>query len=192
MYRDQILGLFAHSDQELPKPKIESRDPFLGPEYAKLAIFGFEDFKCVFCKQMQPVIKKAIEDHPGRVKYVWKDFPANILHPNVSKAHEAARCAEDQGAFWEYHDKLYEWQDDLSMEVYYYIADELGLEREKFSKCLQSGEKEGLISEKIAEGLSLGVDGTPYFFIGNLRITSAISSFGFLQIIEDSLRGSPL
>lgn len=79
-----------------------------GPENAKVTIVEFSDFECPFCVRAYPTVKQILSEYKNDVKFYYKQFPLNNIHPNAQKAAEASLCAEDQGKFWEWHDKIFE------------------------------------------------------------------------------------
>ncbi len=81
--------------------------PFRGADIAQIVIVKFEDFQCPYCKAVQPTFLDLLKRYDGKVRLVHKDLPLDAIHPQARPAAEAARCAGDQGKFWEYHDKLY-------------------------------------------------------------------------------------
>jgi protein-disulfide isomerase len=188
-YQKNLGDLFkGHAKVAVEMPVVSSNDPAFGATNPELTIIGYEDFFCTFCKEMQPIIQSAVESNGVRVRYVWKDFPMNVLHPGASRAHEAAHCAKDQGKFWEYHDMLYEKQGALSEAVYAEIAAELNIDSKKFQTCFTSRKYARQIANSVSEGVNFGISSTPYFFIGTLRVSEAISSFGFLKLVGEELR----
>src|SRR5262245_21005812 len=82
-------------------------EPFKGSEKAPVTIVKFEDFQCPFCKQVQATFTQLLSKYGNKVKIVHRDFPIDSLHPQARRAAEGARCANEQGKFWTYHDKLY-------------------------------------------------------------------------------------
>jgi len=135
-----------------------------------LTILEFSDFQCPFCKAVHPTLDQLLDDYNGRVQILFNHFPLPS-HQYSQKAAEAAECAADQGKFWEYHDKLFANQDKLYMNALKNYAAELGLDRERFSACLDSGVMASRVSMDKQEGLAKGVSGTPTFFIGNQKIS---------------------
>ena len=81
--------------------------PVRGAADAPVTIVEFSDFECPFCKQTHPTLKQLLECYPGKVRLAYRDFPLDSIHPQSRRAAEAARCASDQGKFWEYHDVLF-------------------------------------------------------------------------------------
>ena len=88
-------------------------DPSLGPEDAPITIVVFSDFECPFCAQAVPIVKQMLEENPGKIRFVLRDFPLEQIHPNAFKAAKAANCAGDQGKYWEMHDLLFANQQEL-------------------------------------------------------------------------------
>lgn len=102
----------------------------------------------------------------GKVKYVSLDFPLESIHPNAFKAAEAARCAGDQGKYWEMHDRLFADQKAIGLKDLPQHAQALGLDSAGFQKCLDGGKYAAKIREDLNEGMKAGVRGTPAFFLG--------------------------
>lgn len=90
--------------------------PVLGQESAKVTLVEFSDYQCPFCgrfySQTEGQIKKEYTDK-GLVKFYYRDFPLSQIHPGAQKAAEAARCAGDQNKYWEYHDLVFQNQNDI-------------------------------------------------------------------------------
>src|SRR3989344_7101547 len=154
--------------QQIPsqgeKVTVEIGDsPVLGSKSAKVTIVEFSDYECPFCgrhfEQTYPQLKKDYID-TGKVQLVFKDFPLSF-HPQAQKAAEAARCAGEQGKYWEMHDKLFSNQQSLSVENEKKWAKELGLNTAKFDSCLDSGKYASAVQADSNYGQSIGVSGTP-------------------------------
>src|SRR5215471_11454580 len=110
-----------------------------GPKDAPVTIVEFSDFQCPFCKNATTTVKQVLDKYPGKVRLVFRDFPLASIHPLAQKAHEAARCAADQGKFWEYHDVLFERSPKLSPAELKQYAQDLKLDGGAFAQCLDSG-----------------------------------------------------
>jgi protein-disulfide isomerase len=96
---DVVLNLKA---PEVLRAQISAAGaPFKGEKKATVTIVKFEDFHCPFCKQVQPTLSELLSRYGDKVKIVHRDFPIDSIHPQARKAHEAARCAHEQGKFWE-------------------------------------------------------------------------------------------
>lgn len=130
-----------------------------------------------------PQIEKAYIES-GKLKYVVRDFPLESIHKNAFKAAEAVRCAQDQGKFWEMHERLFANQQALSPEDLVGHAKELGLNVEGFKACLDEDTYATAIRKDMAEGQKAGVTGTPAFFIGVAEGTD-----GKVKVVQ-SLKGA--
>ena len=145
-------------------------EPFKGDKTAKLTLVDFSDYQCPFCarffRETLPQIEK---DYilTGKVKYVFRDFPLEIIHREAFKAHEAAHCAGDQGKCWEMHDRLFQNQTNLGPEELPKHAEAIGLSSSVFQKCLGSEKHASRIRKEIEHGRKAGVQGTPTFFLGS-------------------------
>jgi protein-disulfide isomerase len=150
--------------------------PTFGAPGATVAIVQFSDFQCPYCSQfvseVLPAIKTKFVD-TGDVKLVYRHFPLPI-HPLAPKAAQAAECANAQGQFWSLHDDLYLNQRELFSpqgdfgEVLLQRASRLGLDTGAFTVCMQ-GPPPAIVASDLALGKSLGVRGTPAFFLGTVE-----------------------
>jgi len=155
-------------------------DPVKGDPNAPITMIEFSDYQCPFCGKFffttLPLIEKNYIE-TGKVKFVYRDFPIPSIHPNAVPAAMAAECADDQGKFWEYHDKLFEnqrqWEGldaQNGVSTFEKYAEELGLDSDTFNTCLESAKYLEEVQKDLNDGISYGVTGTPGFFIGNEKI----------------------
>ena len=161
--------------------------PAKGPESAHVTIVKFEDFQCPFCKQIQPTFSEILTRYGGRVRLVHKDLPLDSIHPLARQGAEAARCADQQGKFWTYHDMLYDRAPNLALEDLKSYAKELGLNQSSFNECLSSGKVKTAIQKDLSEGAQLGITGTPTFFINGRELSGAQSIEAIAQLIDEEL-----
>ncbi len=131
------------------------------------------DFHCPFCKRVQPTLTQLLERYPGKVKLVYRDFPLDSLHPEARRAAEAARCAHDQGKFWEYQTLLFAGPASATPEELDRYAGQAGLDTASFGHCLSGGVHRAAVQRDIDEGARLGVAGTPGFFINGRPLSGA-------------------
>jgi protein-disulfide isomerase len=147
-------------------------NPSLGRRDAPVTIVEFSDYQCPFCRQFVsttlPAIKSAYVDS-GKVRYVFRDFPIDHIHPYARKASEAARCAGDQGKYWEMHDLLFQNQQSLAPDQLPALGSKLGLDAAAFNACLSSSKYASAIQQNFGDGSAAGVRGTPSFVIGRTR-----------------------
>jgi protein-disulfide isomerase len=161
--------------------------PFKGGEKAAVTIVEFSDFHCPFCRRVIRTLAQLESRYGDKIKLIFRDFPIENLHPGATKAHEAARCAHDQGKFWAYHDKLFDVPPKSSPELFKDLAKKVGLDISAFETCLASVKHQAAIKSDIAEGNRVGVSGTPAFFINGRMISGAQPLEAFTRIIDDEL-----
>ncbi len=161
--------------------------PFKGPVAAPVTLVEFTDFHCPFCKQVQRTLDQLLAKYDGKVKLVYRDFPIDQLHPQARRAHEAARCAHEQGKFWPYHDLLYANAPKASPDDLKQYAGEVGLDLPAFEQCLGSRKYQAAIQTDIDEGSRAGVTGTPAFFINGRLLSGAQPLDSFVPLIEQEL-----
>jgi len=126
--------------------------------------------------------------YPGKIRFVYRDLPLTSIHPDAFPAAVAAQCANEQGAFWPYHDMLLS-TDQLGTDIYMQYATELDLDMESFSTCLDSGKYDEAIQADMDFSLGLGVRSTPTFFVNGLALVGAQPLDSFKQIIDKELAG---
>lgn len=180
----------------MPPGQIElSSSPTMGASDAPVVMIEYSDYQCPFCSRYQtetfPLIKEAYIDS-GKVQYIFKDFPLDF-HAQANLAAQAARCAGDQGDFWGMHDLLFGdqgvWSNAAAPDVFRRYADQLGLDGAILASCLDSGEHADAVIADIREGYSVGVTGTPAFFVNGRFISGAQPYEVFQQTIEAALAG---
>jgi protein-disulfide isomerase len=169
-----------------PRVNVAATGPSKGVSDAKVTIVEFSDFECPFCTRAEDTVKQVMQKYEGKVRLVYRDFPLPF-HPNAAKAAEAARCAGDQGKYWEMHEKLFANQKALEPAALKGYAKDLGIDQGKFDKCLDSGEKAKLVADDRKAGEDAGVSGTPAFFINGVLISGAQPLEAFTQVIDAEL-----
>ena len=162
-------------------------DPALGDASATVTLVEFSDFQCPFCARVMPTLKRVQETYGDRVRIVWKDFPLTSIHPQAFKAAEAGQCAQEQGKFWEYHDRLFTNQQALEPESLKKHAAEAGLNAGKFDACLDAAKYRERVQEQIGVGTRLGVSSTPTVFINGRLVSGAQPYEVFTTIIDEEI-----
>jgi protein-disulfide isomerase len=163
-----------------------SGHPSLGTKNAPITIVEFTDFQCPFCRASENTVKQIRSKYGDKVRLVHMDFPLSF-HSHALDAAKAARCANDQNKFWQFHDSLFENQGKLSPADLKQTAKTLGLNSAEFDACFDKAKHESEIKSDMAAGEKLGVDGTPAFFIDGRPIVGAQPLPQFEQIIDDEL-----
>jgi len=144
----------------------------MGSNDAPNEIVVFSDFQCPFCKKAAVEMKRLSKKYPNKFRLYFKHFPLSY-HAQSQKAARAAEAARIQGKFWQMHDLLFEYAQELNDKIYLKLAAKLKLDTEKFSRDFESFKTVNRISADRAEGEILGVDGTPYFIINGTPLTGS-------------------
>lgn len=169
---------------------IEDDDPFLGEKNAKVTFIEFGDYQCFFCKKFWedtlPQLKKEYID-TGKVKFMYRDFPLSSTNPAARVAAEAAECANDQGKYWEIHDKLFQEQDRINLDNVKKWAAEIGLDSQKLNQCLDSKKYKDEVEKDYNDGIKAGVTATPTIFINGKKVVGALPFATFKSLIEEEL-----
>jgi protein-disulfide isomerase len=158
-------------------------DNALGPAQAHVTVVEYGDFECPNCKQAAPGVKLLLARFAGRVRFVFRHFPLEEVHPHALHAALAAEAAAGQGKFWEMHDVLFENQQHLTLGQLHGYARRLGLDLARFEADMADETRLRRVREQIDGGRRSGVRATPTFFL-NARITDV--SFG-MQSLEDAV-----
>ena len=175
-------------DPPVPKAVVAPEgEPSLGPADAPVTIVEFSDFQCPYCRQAQATLKALLQQYAGKVRLVYRDFPVPQLHPGAAAAAEAARCAGEQGKFWQYHDLLYENPTKQAKSDLIRYADELGLDRGRFHECVQGRRYANVVARGVTDGKNVGVVGTPTFFVNGIPLIGARPLSEFTAVIDREL-----
>jgi protein-disulfide isomerase len=161
-------------------------DPAAGAASAPIQIVEFSDFECPYCRQLEPVLKQLRARYGERLRLVWKDFPLPI-HSQARGAAEAARCAGDQGRFWEYHDLLFANQQALAADDLTRHARTAGLDVDRFAVCVDAGTHRAEIAANLEEGTRHGIEATPTVFINGRAVIGAQNIETYEKVIEEEL-----
>ena len=152
---------------------LSNGSPILGDPDAPITLVEFGDYQCHYCNVFFQSIEKDILKNyvnTGKVKIIFKDY--NIIGEDSVKASQGAHCANDQGLFWEYHDILYSnWTGEnngwASSENLAIFAQQIGLNMNKWSECMNKGSHSQIILKSNDDARTLQLTGTPAFFIIN-------------------------
>ena len=167
-------------------------DPILGPEDAAITIIEFSDYECPYCRRWhQEVLPLLIEEYPDEVRYVFRDFPLTSIHSNAIPAAIAANCAGEQEAeaYWDYNQLLFSMDLGLGPEAYMGYAEELDLDTDAFTECLESDRHEEEVMADFEYASQLGIRSTPTFFINGIALVGAQPYEVFKQVIDQELAG---
>lgn len=202
---EKSKGLSSETPQtqtggQAPQQKVDvkpGRLPILGKENAKVTMIEFSDFECPFCKRyfdetLSQVIKEYVDT--GKVKLYYRHFPLDF-HAAAMPSALASECANEQGKFWEYHDKIFAEQDKIAGKTADIIttqlktwAQELGLNTSRFDSCLDNAKYQVNVDGDLNDGRTAGISGTPTFFINGERIVGAQPFAAFKAVIDEELK----
>lgn len=141
--------------------------PSRGNQDAKIVLIEFSEYQCPFCGRHYKNTHPKIDEEyikTGKILYVFRDFPLEF-HKLAPKAAEAAHCANDQGKFWEMHDKLFADTKTIGSEHVQKFAEELGLDLKKYNACLEDGKFAEFVADGMSEPRAAGITGTPSFIL---------------------------
>jgi protein-disulfide isomerase len=160
--------------------------PSTGPADAPVTIVEFTDYQCPYCHRAQGVMDQVLARYSGKVRLVHMEFPLDG-HPEAVPAARAARCAGEQGKFWEFHRSLMTAPGPLDTADLKRRAASLQLSPAPFESCLASDRHDAAIQASLAQGESLGVTGTPAYFINGRMLSGARPLESFTEVIDGEL-----
>jgi protein-disulfide isomerase len=166
---------------------VKKNSNVLGSRDAKVTIVEFSDFQCPACGSAQPVVKDIIAEYGDKILFVYRHFPIITAHPYALKAAEAAEAAGEQGKFWEYHDVLFENQEELKDDDLKKYAKEIGLDMKKFENALKTGKFKDKVTADMDDGDKFGVSATPTFFVNGEVHRGALTFEEFKELIDKEL-----
>ncbi|MCT7983182.1 thioredoxin domain-containing protein [Laspinema sp. A4] len=153
---------------------IIGNSPLKGSPQKNIVIVEFSDFQCPFCAQAHATVNQFMAKHQSEVTLTYKHLPLTQIHAQALPAAQAAWAAQQQGKFWEYHDALFQQQEQLGEALYGTIAQTLNLDLEKFNSDRQSETAQAAIEEDLMLARKLGINGTPFFFMNEEPFSGAI------------------
>lgn len=161
--------------------------PQRGADNAAVTIVEYSDFQCPFCRRAEASIRQVLKKYDGQVRLVYMDFPLPS-HRYAMEAAIAARCADEQGQFWAYHDALFENPSDLTTSGLKNAAEQLGLDNLTFDRCLEQRKFENIVLADQKEGEAAGLLGIPYFIVDGHPMRGANTPAAFSTIIDQELK----
>ncbi len=183
---EPLVDLYIDVDPE--------RDHIRGPIDAPVTVVEYGDFECPYCGRAEPFVRELLREFAD-VRYVWRHLPLTDVHPRAQLAAEAAEAAAAQGAFWELHDLLLAHQDALGPSDLMGYAEQLGLDRDRFTAALREHAGAVHVAEDVDSADLSGVSGTPTFFINGRRhygaydtatLSAAVRAAGARTELRDS------
>jgi protein-disulfide isomerase len=176
-------------DNKVYKVDVKPGDAIKGNPKAPVTIVEFSEFQCPFCSRVNPTIKKVMDTYGDKVRVVFKHNPL-AFHKDAPLASEAALAAGAQGKFWEMHDALFANQRKLKRPDLEKYAAQIGLNLDQFNADLNSHKFKAQVDADLAQARSIGVRGTPNFFINGKKLTGAQPFPRFKAKIDEALKGA--
>jgi protein-disulfide isomerase len=160
---------------------VDKVDHVLGPRGAAVTVVEYGDFECPNCKQAAPAVKLLLERFEDKVRYAFRHFPLEDVHPHALLAAEVAECAGAQGKFWQMHDLLFENQTHLTAHHLHSYAERLDMDMARYTGEMDDHIYLQRVREHVASGRESGVRATPTFYV-NGRIQDV--SFGLRALFD--------
>lgn len=174
---------------EAPRVPVEvpASAPTVGNAAAKVTLIEFSDYQCPYCHRAQDAVDQILKQYGDRVRFVHRELPIPG-HPRAFPAAVAARCANDQGRFWDYHRNLMTVPGDFSDEDFQKRAAGLSLDGKKLGECLASGRFDAVVDESLQAARSIGVNSTPTFLVNGRMLTGAVPVEQLRRIVDEELK----
>ena len=178
----------------LPTDTAGFRGYVLGSDSAPVEITEYADYQCPFCADFSlvqfPDIKSRLID-TGKLRWRYRDYPLDGLHPSARISAHTAACADEQGKYWPVHNLIYQGQSDWARGnaegILRGYAEAAQLDLAKYDECMQSARYAGRIEASLQEGNALGVTGTPTFLVAGRLLQAREGRYDRIRAIVDSL-----
>lgn len=161
-----------------------------GPQTAKVTIVEFSDFQCPFCRAVRTSLRSIEKRYPSDVKFVYRHFPIDQIHPHARQAAHAAECSGAQGRFWQFHEALFAAQDSIGKTPWTTFARQAGADSAAFVICLESQMPANRLAHDTDAAAELAISSTPTFLINNTLVVGAPDEAFLTKIVERGLRGA--
>lgn len=181
----KVNMLYKAPDPIVQKISVDD-DPASGPTDAPVTIVMFTDFQCSACSATHPILKEAMDEFPGKIRFVVRDFPLESIHENAWRAARASNAANIQGKFFEYIEILYNNQDALDDASLRKHAAQIVLNVKQFALDFNSAQVAAEVRKDMADGDSYGINSTPTIFVNGVKVRN-LSREGFRAAIEKAL-----
>ena len=156
-----------------------------GPADAPLELVMYGDFQCPYCTAAQGILRRVRDRLDGRLRFVYRHFPLDALHPDARRAAEASEAAAAQDRFWEMHDALFGLRGRLALQDIVRAAGAIpGLDVDRMRLEIESGVHAERVQRDVESGTELGVPGTPTFFVNGVRHTGAFDAQALIAALE--------
>ena len=169
---------------------ISEDDHVRGNLSAQVTLVEFSDLQCPFCASFHPSVQQALDEYGDNMRWVYKHFPLDNIHPQARPAAEASECVWEQNGnegFWEFVDAMFENQSRLSNVFYEEVAAEIGVNLLQFQTCVSERKYQDKVEQDYQQGLQAGVAGTPGSFVNGVPVRGAVPYEQLKSIIDSQL-----
>ena len=163
---------------------VSARDHIQGASTATITLVEYGDYECPHCGAAYPIVKAVQKRMGAKLRFVFRNFPLNNMHPHAEAAAETAEAATSEGKFWEMHDVLFENQGALELDDLIVYATNLGLDVNRVASELENRSQLPRVKEDFNSGVRSGVNGTPTFFINGTRFDGSWDERGLLEAVS--------
>ncbi len=171
-------------------PEVTDDDHVLGPADAPATLVEYGDYECPFCRGAFRDVHRLLDRYPGKIRFVFRNFPITQVHPHAEQAAEAAEAAAAQGKFWDMYELLLQDSSDLDLDSLLRYADRLGLDVARFRNEVVGNVYAEKISNDISEGIRNGVNQTPKFYVNGRRIDGKFPMEGLVDAVRDAVEAA--
>ena len=176
---------------EISVPEVTAEDHVLGPASAAVTIIEYGDYECPFCRGAARDVHRLLDEYPGQIRLVFRNFPIPQLHPHAEQAAEAAEAAAAQGKFWEMYDLLLRDGARLDLDSLLGYAERLGLDVSRLQNEVLGNVYATRIERDVREGIQSGVNATPKFYVNGARIDGKVPLEGLFDAVEQAVGAVP-
>ena len=171
-------------------PRLTADDHVRGPAGAPVTVLEYGDYECPFCRGAARDVHRMLEEYPGLVLFVFRNFPIVELHPHAEQAAEAAEAAAAQGKFWPMYELLLRPSADLDLGSLLGYASQVGLDLGRFRAEVTGRAHAARIERDVREGVRNGVNATPKFYVNGARIDGKLPLEGLEEAIRAGVRAA--
>jgi protein-disulfide isomerase len=169
------------------KVSVGASDHIQGDANAECTLVEYGDYQCPHCGRAYPIVKRIQKQFGKRLRFVFRNFPLNEMHPEAESAAESAEFAGAHGKFWEMHDGLFENQALLGTGLYQELAQKFQIDPVGLREALAKGKFREKVRADFTGGVRSGVNGTPTFFINGQRHDGPFDFENLVEAIEEAL-----
>lgn len=170
--------------EEFTSPAVTADDHVLGPADAPVTVLEYGDYECPYCRGAFRDVHRMLDEYPGKIRFVFRNFPIQQVHPHAEQAAEAAEAAAAQGQFWPMYELLLQPYARLDTDALVDYAQRIGLDIPRFRADITDQRYARKIHDDVQEGLRNGVNQTPKFYLNGGRVDGKVP----LEHLEELVR----